>query len=329
MLCCMVACNPNDDDAPKDGEQEQEEGTEIPVVTREATYEVAVTESIVYAEGLRHETINGEVSSTKLLELDAYVPQNDSKKRPAILLIHGGSFTTGSRSNPGIVRFAEYFASRGWVAFSISYRLEGDMGTVPQAWVDYIERFSDPAAKANAYKLYPAHRDAKAALRWVVANSEIYAIDTDYLTVGGGSAGAITAIGISVTDLEDYADEIGESADPTLTTTNREEVFKVKTILDFWGSDLGVAAVNMVYGKQGFDGNDPPIFIAHGTEDQIVLYSEGEALRDICLTTGIDHVMYPLEGEGHSPWNATVDGKRLEELALDFMLEQQDLKVAE
>ena len=33
-------------------------------------------------------------------------------------------------------------------------------------------------------------QDSKAALRWIIANSNIYKINTDYITVGGNSAGS-------------------------------------------------------------------------------------------------------------------------------------------
>ena len=42
--------------------------------------------------------------------------------------------------------------------------------------------------------MYAAQRDAKAALRWMVANASTYGINPDYITVGGASAGAITTV---------------------------------------------------------------------------------------------------------------------------------------
>ena len=87
---------------------------------------------------------------------------------------------------------------------------------------------------AQSIAIYPAHRDAKAALRWVAEHAEDYSINMDYLTVGGGSAGAITSVGVSVTcQLGDFRDELSELEDPTIPTTNLDQDYAVRTILDF------------------------------------------------------------------------------------------------
>ena len=56
-------------------------------------------------------------------------------------------------------------------------------------------------------------------------------------------------------------------------------------------------------------------------------FSGAEELKAIYDSTGVANAYYPLEGKGHGAWNATVNGKRLEELSFDFVVEQQDLTV--
>ncbi len=303
-----------------------EQDNQAPIVTEQATYEVNVTKGIVYAEGLSHQSINSTTSTVQQLKLDVYVPNNSSTNRPAVLLIHGGGFKTGSKDGGPMAYLAEYFASRGWVAFSINYRLQADLGTVPQEWVTYIENNSALIADVEqAYALYPASRDAKAALRWVFANADIYNINPDYVSVGGGSAGAVSATMLGVTEAEDYYVEISTTTDPTLATTNGNKTTKVRSILDFWGSGVTARLINDLYGKQRFGANDAPIIIMHGTEDAVVDFAEAEALRDNYINSGVDYEFYALQGEPHSAWNATVNGKRLEELCFDFMVKQQNL----
>ena len=302
---------------------EQEETA--PVVTTEAMYDVLVTKDIVYAEGLSHESINSTSSTVKHLTLDAYVPNNTSNNRPAVLLIHGGGFKSGSKESGAMVYLANYLAERGWVAFSINYRLQDDLGTVPQEWVNYIESTNNVVDKDQAYALYPASRDAKAALRWVFANAGTYNINPDYVSVGGGSAGAVSAIMLGVTEAEDYYSEISSNIDPTLATTNASESVKVRAILDFWGSGVTARLINDLYAKQRFGTNDAPILIIHGTEDATVDFAEAEQLRDYYINSGVAYEFYPLQGEGHSAWNATINGKRLEEVCFDFLVAQQNL----
>ncbi|SNR13834.1 alpha/beta hydrolase [Tenacibaculum jejuense] len=304
-----------------------EQNQEIPSVKKEETYDVIVTKDIVYAEGLSHTTINGTTTSTKQLKLDAYVPNNSDKNRPAIVLIHGGGFSSGSKEVGSMVYLANYFAARGWVAFSINYRLEADLGTVPDAWVPFAQNNLDPSLVDQFFALYPASRDAKAAIRWLYANASNYNINTDYITVGGGSAGAVTATMLGATNAEDYTEEISLEKDPTLATTNLDQPTKVHTVLDFWGSGITVEILDDLYNRQRFDTTDAPIIIMHGTEDLIVSFSDAEKLKNNYENSGVPFEFYPLEGKGHSVWNATVNGKRLEVLSFDFIVEQQKLKI--
>lgn len=316
----LIACG-NDDDVITPNPQ-----NEVPTVQSAATYDVIVEEDVVYGEGLSHESLNSAEASTMDLKLDVYTPDNESENRPVYLFIHGGGFTGGSKQAASIVSQANYYAARGWVFVSIDYRVARDLGTVPQAWVDYAANL--PSEQLNQYyAIYPAQRDAKAAMRWLVANADRYNINTDYITVGGGSAGAITAVTLGVSNPEDFRDEIDSSTDPSLATTNSDQSYTIQTIIDYWGSDVALEALELVYGHQRFDATDPPLFIAHGTEDPTVLFSEALELESYYQDTGVPYVLYDLQGLGHGVWNATVDNKRLEELAFDYIIEQQKLTV--
>ena len=298
----------------------------VPIVKQQATFEVAVTENITYAEGLSHDTWNSATASAIPLLMDAYLPVNDEQNRPLLLLIHGGGFTGGSKQQQALVDMANYYASRSFAVFSIDYRLYDDKGTIPQQWIDATADM-DPQGLGQLFAIYPAHRDAKAALRFIVANAVNYHINTNYITVGGGSAGAITSIGLGVSELEDFKSEISLSQDYTLSTTNLSQTYEVHTIIDLWGSSVSIDILEVIYGYQRFDSDDPAIFIAHGTKDTTVPFSSAEDLKTICETTPIDFVYYPLQGRGHGPWGATVNGKSLFDLSFDFIVESQGLTV--
>lgn len=297
-----------------------------PIVKMDANYEVLIEKDIVYAKGLSHESINSTAAKEIPLKLDVYSPDNKSKNRPVIMLIHGGGFAGGNKEHKYIVNMANYFASRGWVAVSINYRLRKHKGTLPQEWVDYASEV--PKNKVRQFfAVYPAMRDAKAALRWVVANAKTYHINTNYITVGGGSAGAAIAITLGISNQEDYRDELSKTQDPTLTTTNFDQTYQVKTILDFWGGKTGLDILEKMYEKQRFNSNNPSMLIAHGTADPTVPFSKAEDLKSIYEANGVPFAFYPLKGKGHGVWAATFDNKRLEKLAFDFVVEQQNLIV--
>ncbi len=292
-----------------------------------STYTVVVEQNITYCQGLSHQTLNSASYSTVDLKLDVYKPANNTNKRPAILLIHGGGFSGGDKSDVNIVSLANYFASRGWVAFSINYRLQGDKGTIPTQWIQYAQNNIPPLLQSQFMAMYPAHRDAKAAIRWLVANADNYNIDINYITVGGGSAGAYIAVSAGITNPTDFTNELSLNIDPSLSTTNLIKTYSIKTILDFWGSGSAITSLNNIYGYQRFDASDAPIMIAHGTADSTVLYTNAIELRDTYTATGAKYKLYPLVNRGHSAWDGIVDGKTLNQLSFDFIVEQQKLIV--
>lgn len=118
------------------------------------------------------------------LVVDAFYPKAKSKAgRPAIMIIHGGGWRTGSRTQH--YPLAQKLASLGYVCFTPEYRLSTEA-------------------------LYPAAvYDLKAALRWMKANAKQYHIDTTKIAVMGFSAGGELAAFMGTTggDLRYEGDE--------------------------------------------------------------------------------------------------------------------------
>jgi para-nitrobenzyl esterase len=301
--------------------------SDIPKISNKAKFDVHTIKDIVYAKGLQHVSWNSKAATEMDLLLDIYVPDNNATNRPALLLIHGGGFKGGPKRHSKIVSMARYFASRGWVAFSIDYRLRKHKGTVPESWMQYVSKKLAKDNYGHLLRVYPAQRDAKAALRWIVANASQYHINTDYITVGGSSAGAITAVNLGVGNPEDFIKEISVETDPTLETTHRKETYTIASILDFWGSDVALDLLHKIEGKESFDTSDPPILIVHGVKDTVVPFVEAKELRDFYIKTGVPYAYYPCEKYAHGAWNALFDGKTIENLSFDFVTQQQKLKV--
>ena len=306
-----------------------------PEVKCDSTYAVIVEEDITYAEGLAHDVASRSIAPMPQ-KLDLYYPDNNSTNRPVYMFIHGGGFQGGTKTKPEIINMAHYFASRGWVFASVDYRTASDFtgniytGIAPQEWIDFAQQnATTPDQVKTSVAMYAAQRDNKAALRWLMANASTYNVNKDFITVGGASAGAITTIALGISNQEDFRDEISLTEDPTLSTTNLNETYEVRSLVDFWGGNVKLDLYESIYGVNRFDSNDPPLFIAHGTEDPTVLFSEAEDMVELYDSTGVHVELYTLEGQGHGAWNAKVDGKSLSELSFDFLVEQQELIVDE
>lgn len=318
---------------------------DMPIVKNETIYSVLTEEDVTYANGLSYNGTSTTAEATPQL-LDIYIPDNNSKNRPVYLFIHGGGFQGGTKSKPEIINMANYFASRGWVFISVDYRTVSDLGTIsgmtpeevamfyngiaPQEWIDFsLLNASSPDEIQTSIAMYAAQRDTKAALRWIVANAEDYHINTDFITVGGASAGAVSTVALGISNQEDFKDEISTVDDPTLSTTNLDESYNIKSMIYFWGSNVKLELFEAIYGLNRYDNNDPELFLAHGTEDinPTTTFSEATELKEIYDELGIYNQLVPLEGAGHGAWSATVDGKSLSDLSFDFIVERQNLNV--
>lgn len=256
-------------------------------------YTVAVTPNVQYGTGLVRNAADQIIS--KALLLDAYVPRGATHSdKPALVVIHGGGFTSGDKGDSRWVNLATYYAARGFVCFSINYRLAGDRPPTP----------GDTSLERAAYA---AFEDAKAAVRWVRANTAQYGLDTLRVAALGGSAGAFMVMTLAVTDPGDYA---GQGGHP-------EQSPRIQAAIDFWGCADHVL--------DEFDDKDPPVLVVHGTADTTVPFTCAEHIRDRCAQVGIPCAFYPLPGQGHGPWEAVVDGMTLEQLALEFLIRYLNL----
>ena len=292
-------------------------------------FEVAMTKDIVYAQGLSHETWGSESAEAMDLLLDVYEPVRfDDAVMPAIVMIHGGGFNGGSKRTGWISEWAPWFAARGWVVYSIDYRVSGDYGTLPSSYPELPAELTE-AEIEQAQALYPACRDAKAAIRWINATADDYSISTDHIAVIGGSAGSVLAVGLGVSDQDDCTDEISVDDDPTLSTTNLDQSSEVATVIDHWGGTSILTVLELMDGIDRFDATDAPVSIVHGTEDPAVPFSEAETIQAAYNETGVAYEWHPLEGRGHGAWAASVDGQTLFESAYDFIIETQALNVDE
>lgn len=103
-------------------------------------------------------------SGKRALKLDVFYPKSKSTTgRTAILIIHGGGWRSGNRTQH--YALAQELANRGYVCFTPEYRLSTEA-------------------------LFPAAvYDVKAAIRWVRKNADEYRIDTARVVALGFSAG--------------------------------------------------------------------------------------------------------------------------------------------
>ncbi len=132
---------------------------------------------------LSHSSIkDNEKTSEDCLYLNIWSSaKSNHERRPVIVYIHGGSFTTGSGSID--VYNGENMAKKGALFVTINYRL-GVLGFYANP---ELSKESDYGASGNYGIL-----DQIAALKWVKENIASFGGDPDNVTVAGESAGSMS-----------------------------------------------------------------------------------------------------------------------------------------
>ena len=157
-------------------------------------YEVTVERNVPYAtvQGYySHTPVGDRKAILKLLfhsgslnpitlEMDIYLPEGDLQEtRPLLLMMHGGAFFIGNKEELGQAAWCRYFASLGYVAASINYRL----GFHP---------VKEEVREAEMRAL----EDADAALAYLLGREDLR-INPQLVFLAGTSAGAITALNMA------------------------------------------------------------------------------------------------------------------------------------
>ncbi len=129
------------------------------------------------------------------LKADIYLPKNNENKTfPAVLLVHGGGWNSGSKENQRIM--AQHLALNGFVSIPISYRLSTEA-------------------------IYPAAVfDIKSAIKWTRKNADKYHINPNKIAILGASAGAQLATLVGVTSNGDIYKNESDVADEVQAIIN-------------------------------------------------------------------------------------------------------------
>ena len=268
------------------------------------------TETLVYGQG--DVLVDGKPTPKDLL-LDLYQPIGAPPGlRPVLLAIHGGGFVMGSRTHKGIVNIANGLAARGYVVAAVEYRLAPEH-PVPSPRVQGLAALVEPIDMSEVaaslelseaqYKaaVPAAMEDALSALTWLADQAELRSFDRSRLVVLGSSAGAFTTLYTVY-----HANEFG------LATPG------AAAVVDLWGG-FGFSS-----DATALEAGEPPIFIVHGTEDELVPFALSEAVAARARAVGVRYEFYPLVGYGHGfaaidVMTVTVDGQTIFERMVRFL----------
>ncbi len=210
----------------------------------------SITQNIAYGSA-----VNRHSNRREILQLDLYQPSGDQVlRRPAIVLVHGGGLTGGSKSNPNLSYIGTDLARRGFVAVSINYRVAPSRS---------VRTSADITA---------ASHDMKAAIRWLRRYATTYRIDGSRIGCLGHSAGAFLCCETA------YVPGEGVSGNPGYSS-------EVGAVVDLWGALTDLTKM---------DKGEAPVMIIHGTKDPAVPYSNATALKSRADAVGVPAELFPI-----------------------------------
>ncbi|MGD0758374.1 MAG: alpha/beta hydrolase [Candidatus Sulfotelmatobacter sp.] len=203
------------------------------------------------------------------LLLDIYQPSEQSSAlRPAVVLIHGGGWTSFDKST--MHTMGMFLARCGFVAFAVDYRLMHGSENIWPAQLDDVQR----------------------AVRWVRANAAKYRVDPDHIGAFGHSAGAQLASLLGMEDTRDNSDaalakyssrvqavvEVSGPSDFTIHRDADDDAF----LATFFGGDYAQRSKVWQDASPAFhvSKNVSPFLIMHGTQDADVPIAQSQELAE-------------------------------------------------
>ncbi|MFB3890796.1 MAG: alpha/beta hydrolase [Phycisphaerae bacterium] len=235
------------------------------------------------------------------LKLFAYLPAGwrKSDQRPAIVFFFGGGWRQGTPQQ--FYSKAEYFASRGLVAFCADYRVKSRQST----------------------NIDSAVEDARSAMRFVRKNAADWGVDPKRLISSGGSSGGHLAACVGTLDGPDAKDDdLTVSCrpqamvlfNPVLDLSDVGEGKKVPAfVLELVSGDTPadkLKSLKAVSPIEGLRKDCPPCIVFFGTRDALMDQALGFIRKSIELGNRIE--LWTAAGQPHGffngrPWHqATV-----------------------
>jgi acetyl esterase/lipase len=230
---------------------------------------VTIENDVVFGKGGRRD-----------LKVDVYTPPGELKNAPAVLLVHGGAWRQGDRTQ--LRGYGVLVGRLGYVCVSTEYRLTGEA-----RWPAQIH-------------------DVKAALRWMRANSERLGIDPTKIAFSGNSAGGHLALILAGTQNDPEFEGEGGNAGVGTEIAAAVAFYPPVAVVRRNQLDVGLMEPNatddeysraspLTYVRKDF----PPTLFLHGNQDQLVPVEGSFRMYRALIEAGAPAELHVFNGAPH------------------------------
>ena len=224
------------------------------------------------------------------LRADVYTPPEPGPAVPAVVLLHGGAWRHGDRTQ--LRGYGIRLGMAGYVCVATEYRLAGEA-----AWPAQIE-------------------DAKAAVRWVRAHADRLGVDPDRIAVQGNSAGGHLALLVAGTPgLDEFEGRGGSPGVPTdvaavVAIYPPTRLARVPTDLFATEQELAARpqasrdgareAARLASPVSHVTDRFPPTMLIHGEDDEVVPVADSLVLREALVAAGVPVELHVYPEQPHA-----------------------------
>lgn len=227
---------------------------------QESTAGLKVVRDVAYRDG-----------DSEAWKLDLAMPADPGEElHPALVIVHGGGWSAGSKSVDVYQKMMIDYARKGYVTINVEYRLTGEAP-------------------------FPACiEDVKCAVRWLRAHAQEYRADPNRIGAYGHSAGAHLALMLAMVPLSAGLEGDGGWNE----YSSRVQVAAAGSPPTELGRDVPMAQKE--WWPIGYiSGDQPPLFLIQGGDDRIVRPELTEDFVKKMKAKGADIQLLKIDGVGH------------------------------
>lgn len=235
----------------------------------------------VSTPALRPKTLVYSVVGKQVLSLDLYRKDTLSVPAPGVIVVHGGSWTSGHRTE--LSTLSQYLAARGYVVAAVDYRFS------PQ------------------YPFPSACQDVQAAIQYLKVRAKDFGLDSTQLVILGRSAGGQIALSVAYTSNDpairgaiafysplDLVWGYARPGNPLILNSRR-------ILSEYIGGtpDRVAGAFDAASPVNFIDAHTPPTLVIHGQRDELVWPHHSDVLSERLAKAGRPFVYLKLPWATH------------------------------